>query len=468
MFAPITKASIKAKSAQLLPEIFRRAFRTATSGKPGAVHLSIPEDVFQQQVDPASVSLHAEPACMAYPAYPACASRDDLERLSALLAGARRPLIVAGGGVARANAGTALQAIAERFAIPVVTTITGQTSLPDRHALALGNIGDNGFHPHANRAMQEADTLLYAGCRIGSTATIGWSFPEGQDRRALAQIDIDPQILGNAYPNRLAIAGDAASVLGQLLDLPAPSECGIDPDWVPTLNRWRERFWEADARDLERLAAEQGVDWLHPRLVVDALERRLDEPAVIIADPGTPTPYLCRYFRRRDRSTELIFQRAFGSLGYALPAVVGAWHADPGRRPIAMFGDGSLGMAIGELETISRLGIPALLLNFNNSSFGYIKALQRSYGYPRPMSVDFMPVDYAAAARAFHFQTWTAQRPDELGPVLAEALACRGPAFVDLIVPNPAEETPAMYKWMQRKGLEPLEVAGAPLLMAHQ
>ncbi len=465
MFEPVCKASFKIKSADKIPESMRRAFRIATSGKPGAVHISVPDDIFRQDVDAGSISLHAEAQCRRYPAFPACASVEDVAALHALLAGAKRALIVAGGGAVRARAHDEIQRLAERFGIPVVTTITGQDAMPDRHPLALGNIGDNGFHPHANRAMEESDTLLYVGCRIGSTMTLGWTFPAGQERRTLAQIDIDPTVLGNNYVNALSIAGDARAILRQLNALPPPESPALDPGWVPALNQWRERFWRTTADELDELRGRESAKPVPAQLVIESVRRRLRGRFTIISDPGTPTPYLCRLLRRENRDTQLVFQRAFGALGYAIPAVVGAWYADREARPIGMFGDGSLGMSVGDLETIARLRIPAILINFNNACFGYIKALQRSQGFDNAMSVNFSQQDCAMLARSYGIHGIRVERVGELDAALDEAFAHQGPVFLDILVRSVADEIPPMFKWLERSGVDPLSVGGSSLTL---
>jgi acetolactate synthase-1/2/3 large subunit len=465
VFEPVTKASIQVKSAHLIPEIVRRAFRIATSGCPGAVHIAVPEDIYHQEVDARTISFHVERECTRFPAFPAKARSGDVEALAALVGQAARPLLVAGGGVNRSGAAPALASIARRCSIPVVTTITGQNVMPDSDELAIGVIGDNGFHPHALRALEEADLVIYVGCRLGSTMTIGWSFPSPRADRKCVQIDIDPEVLGNGAEYALGIVGDAREVLEAFNQLPLPVPARRDPQWIATLNSWRRRFWDVTRAELETLAADAALTPLPPQLVIDALARRLVEPHYVISDPGTPTPYLCRLLRLDDGRSRLIFQRALGALGYAIPAVVGAWHADPSLRPIGLFGDGSLGMSVGELETISRLGIPAILVNFNNSSFGYIAALQRSQKHPRGMSVDFSPQDCAALARAYGIHAIRVERFRDLEAALDEAFAHSGPIFLDVVVRSVAEETPPMYTWLRRHGIDPLQVGGQNLVM---
>ena len=217
LFEPITKLSVQIKSAEKLPEIIRRAFRVACSGTPGAVHLQIPEDILKTEVDPETISLHCEGECRTFPAFTMGPHPEKLQALLELLDKSEKPLIVAGGGVNRSGADAVLTEFAERMNAPVVNTITGQGCIPDDHRLGIGVIGDNGFHPHANRALEEADFVLFVGSKMGSVVTVGWTFPKSTLNKRVAQIDIDPECLANNYENLVSIAGDAKLVMCQLL-----------------------------------------------------------------------------------------------------------------------------------------------------------------------------------------------------------------------------------------------------------
>jgi acetolactate synthase I/II/III large subunit len=459
LMEPVTKASWQIKRAVKIPEVVRRAFRVATSGRPGAVNLVIPEDVMHEEIDPSQVSLHAEAACKTFPAYRAAATPEDVLTLQDLIARASRPLLVAGGGVNRSLAGPALTELAQRLRVPVVTTITGQNSIPDNHELAIGIVGDNGFHPHANRAMEEADLLVYIGCRIGSVLTVGGTFPAPRPDRRCVQIDICPENMGNNSSNVLSIHGDARAVLRQLNALSPLASLKTDPKWLSTLNTWRRQFWE-DAT-VQRKRAGNGT--LRPQVVIEALNRRLKQPAYLFADPGTSTAYLNRFLRLDDPESRVFIPRAYGGLGYALPAVVASWCARPEVRPIALFGDGSFLMSVGELETIVRLNVPAILLNFNNSSFGWIKALQKSRGHRDGLSVDFGAQDASAIAQAFGLRARRVTSEPDLDAALDAAFAHRGPVFLDIVVESVASVVPPVYKWLRLAGIDPLAVGGREL-----
>ncbi|SIT15914.1 thiamine pyrophosphate-binding protein [Insolitispirillum peregrinum] len=460
LFEPVTKLSVQVKTPEKLPEIIRRAFRAACSGKPGAVHLQIPEDMLLADVDPARVSLHVEEECRTFPAYPTLPAPEKLDSLLALLTSCERPLIVSGGGVNRSCAGPEVQALAERLNIPVCTTMTGQGTMPDDHRLAVGVIGDNGFHPHANWALEHADFVLFIGSRVGSVVTIGWTFPKITLNKRVAQIDIDPEIMANNYENVLSVQGDARLVVQRLVAM-ADAAGGSDPartqGWVDELNALRATFWDnaetllsSDARPLR---PERAV-----RCFNEALEAS-GQAAHIYSDAGTPTPHMTRFLRLKDRTTRFAIPRAFGGLGSALPATVGAWFADQSRRPIGMFGDGSFGMTVGEMETLVRLNVPAILLLFNNGTFGWIKGLHRLRGHNQCFSVDFTPPRGQAIAEAFDLKAWTATSAAELDAALAEAFAYTGgPCLIDIHVESIADRVPPVYSWLTKRGRDPLSV----------
>lgn len=452
LFEPVTKASIQVKSPGKIPEIVRRAFRIATTGKPGAVHVVIPEDMLQAEIDPESVSLHIEEECRTFPAIRSVASSARLGELIKLISEAERPLIVAGGGVNRSRARAELLEFVERTQVPLVTTITGQGAVQPDHPLQIGVIGDNGFHPHANKALEESDLTVYFGSKVGSVVSIGWTFPSERPDRKIIQVDVDPEVLANNTRNSLSIAGDVKAVLGELLTL-IPDSIGDFSGWVAEVNGWRKTFWE----NAEPLLNERTKP-VRPEPVVRAFNSRITKAVNVLADAGTPTPYMTRFLRLPDAESNFIIPRAYGGLGYAIPAVVGAWLAEPDKRPIGLFGDGSFGMAAGELETLVRLRCPALLLNFNNACFGWIKGLQRLDGYASDncYSVDFQPTRANKVAEAFGLKAWHVTDTDELETALDEAFAHDGPCFVDIFVESLADRVPPVYSWLVRRGEDPL------------
>ena len=460
LFKPVTKASIMLKSAAKIPETIRNAFRIATTGRAGAVHIAIPDNLYTERVRLDQVSLHIDTACRAAPAHPCGPTGENLQRVRDALARARRPLVVAGGGVNRSNARAALTEFAELYGVPVVTSMTGQQSISDTHDLSIGIIGDNGFHPHANRALEESDLLIYVGCRMGSVVTIGWSFPAPDPARQIVHVDVDPQVLGRNTTGAINIVSDAGEFFRQLTFLGRPVSSKADPAWPSLLNRWRRRFWDHANSGVTQARPAGG---LNPQSVIQALDRRIGEPQLVFVDPGTPTPYACRYLRLSHDASRVVMNRSYGGLGYAIPGVVAGWYADRGNRPIGLFGDGSLGMSAGDLETVVRLGIPAILLHFNNSTFGWIDAHTTVVRGLQAEPLQFDRSDCVAMAASYGLLGIAVHVPQDLDPALDKAFAHHGPVFIDIRVRTCAEEIPPVYTWIERKGLDPLAVGGSRL-----
>ncbi len=445
LYESITKWSSVVKDVHKIPEVIRRAFRIATTGRPGAVHLAFPTEVLYSEFFKESKILYADENCCTYPAFRTRGARVELETLVSHMTGAKKLVIIVGGGTNHSQAGEAIQSVAEWMAAPVVSTISGQGIMPDDHPLALGVIGDNGFHPHAHRAIEEADVLLYIGCKMGSVSTINWSMPSERPDRKILQIDLNPEMLGNNFQNTQSVTGDARLVVEDLLTLLKGKTAHKEAsDWVNDLNAQRQAFWQ----DAEK-GFQTHTTPLKPQRIIAELNRHLDDSAIVISDAGTPTPYITRYLKLAAKDSRFIIPRAYGGLGYAIPAVVGAHFARPDAKLVGLFGDGSLGMSAGELETISRLNIPAVLIHFNNSAFGWIKALQKLHCNEKYFSVDFNANDPAKVAEGFGLKALSIETAEELDQGLEIAFKSNAPIFLDVKSEPESDDIPPVYSWMQ-------------------
>jgi len=445
LFESITKWASVVKGANKIPECLRRAFRIATTGRPGAVHLAIPQEALNGELAEEGKDIYADPNCCTYPAYRTRGARVELEKLVSHLLDAKNLVIIVGGGANHSQAGDAVQSVAEWMSAPVVSTISGQGIMPDDHPLAIGVIGDNGFHPHAHRAIEEADTLLYIGCKMGSVSTISWSMPSAKPDRKILQIDLNPEMLSNNFENTLSVAGDARLVVEDLSILlkGATTQKPIS-EWVEALHEQRQIF-------SKEAKVEPGLEAtpLKPHRIISELNRHLDESTIVISDAGTPTPYITRYLKLAGKQSRFIIPRAYGGLGYAIPAVVGAHYARPNAKLVGLFGDGSLGMSAGELETLSRLNIPAVLIHFNNSTFGWIKALQKLHCDKKYFSVDFNANDPAMVAQGFGLKTISVETASELTDGLEAAFSSKGPVFVDIKSEPESDDIPPVFSWIK-------------------
>ncbi len=445
LFESITKWATVVKGVDKIPEVLARAFRIATTGRPGAVHIAFPKEALHGDFSQSTNRLYADENCCVYPAYRTRGARAELEKLVSHMVEAKKIVIIVGGGANHSQAGQAIQSMAEWMSAPVVSTISGQGIMPDDHPLAMGVIGDNGFHPHAHRSIKEADTLLYIGCKMGSVSTINWSMPsQGSDQKIL-QIDVNPEMLGNNFQNTLSVAGDAKLVVEDLVILLKEKIAHRKTsDWVDGLNRQRQIFWKEAEKEF-RLDTRP----LKPQRIIAELNRHLDESTIVISDAGTPTPYITRYLKLAAKDSRFIIPRAYGGLGYAIPAVVGAHYARPDAKLVGLFGDGSLGMSAGELETISRLNIPVVLIHFNNSTFGWIKALQKLHCNEKYFSVDFNANDPATIARGFGLKALSIETAEELDAGLTIAFKSKAPVFLDIKSEPESDDIPPVYSWIQ-------------------
>lgn len=443
LFETVTKWSYLVKHVSKIPETIRRAFRIATTGRPGAVHIALPMEA-QQDVFPGGPNdLYIEEECTTYPAYRTRGARVVLENLSKILIQAKKPVIIAGGGANHSQAGPAILALAEWLSAPVVTTISGQGIVPDHHPLAMGVTGDNGFHPHAHKSIDEGDVLLYVGCKMGSVSTINWTVPSVSSDKQIIQIDLNPEFLGNNYRNTLSVAGDAKLIIEDVLVLIRGKIAQKQThEWLDHLNNARHAFWESNTS-----AFESDDIPIKPQRVIASLNRHLTSNAVVIADAGTPTPYITRFLKLGGDGSRFLIPRAYGGLGYAIPAIVGAHFARPEARLVGLFGDGSLGMSAGELETLTRLNIPAVMIHFNNGTFGWIKALQKLHCQEKYFSVDFQTGDMSALALVFGIKGYHVKTPGDLDDALDDAFKHKGPVFIDIVSVSEVVELPPVFSW---------------------
>lgn len=441
LFTPVTTRTFAPTASAQLAPMTTDAFREATSGSLGACHVGLPLDVLAGETDGREIP--ADVGGDGYPSSRLAPQPDDVRRAADLLERSRRPLIVAGAGVLRAGAWDEVAALARALGAPVATSICGKGSIAETDPLALGVIGSNGGLPYRHDLVRTADLVFYIGSGTGSVTTEKWTLPDRQT--TIVQLDTNAAVIGRGYRVAAGLHGDAMLGLRALIDALADrgaAERGdrIDPAQIEIarlahMERVRPLF-ESDARPIR------------PERLLAALFATLPDDAVIVADPGTPCPYLSAYWRMPRAGRWFATPRAFGALGYALPAVIGARFAKPDAgRVVGMMGDGSFGISAGELETLVRLGLPVTLIVCNNASFGWIKAGQKSRRSPY-FSVDFLQSDHAAIARAYGMPARRVEDPRELDEAMGEALRSPGPFLLD-VVTQPLEDANApVSKWI--------------------
>ncbi|MEL6962373.1 MAG: thiamine pyrophosphate-binding protein [Pseudomonadota bacterium] len=442
LFRPLTKWNDVVLQAEQIPTTFRQAFRAMTTGRPGSAHIGLPFDVQRQPVDEAV--LHADSRHQAYPAEPVGPDPDALETFVDALLRAANPVIICGGGPVIAGAWDELQRLAERLMIPVATSISGKGAIAETHPLSIGVVGSNGGVPETRAIIEAADRIVFIGCRAGSVTTERWRYPD-PDRQRILHIDVDPEVIGANYETEAALVGDAR------LTLAAINACLDKKKYeAPTRALDREKIAEmraAKRRIFQKLAMSDETP-MRPERVIATLTKYLPDNAVVVADPGTPCPYLSAYLQLQRPGRSFISNRAHGALGYSLPAVVGAKIGRPEAKCVAVMGDGSFGFACGEMETIQRLGLPVTLIVINNAAFGWIKAGQRSGFDQRYFSVDFSPGRHAQIARAFGIEAFEVDHPSAIDLAMQKALDADHPTLLDITCQPLHEANAPVSEWI--------------------
>jgi acetolactate synthase I/II/III large subunit len=436
LFRPVTKTSVQVPDARRLPDLVASAFATATAGQPGPVHLEVDghsgEGVEDGEVD-AEVPA---PDPVAVPRLRASAPAKAVADAARLLQTASRPVIVAGGGVRWSGAGAELRALAEAQQIPVATSLNAKDVLPGDHPL---NVGVPGLYSRAsaNHVLLEADLVLYAGSRAGSQVTLNWQVPPPSTR--VIQLDIDPAEIGRHYPDTLALLADAKLGLAALLAAAGP-EVGAAVSAAVSADR---TAWAQRARDLVRNWRDHAAELMasdqtpvRPERLAAELTAHLPDDALLVSDTGHSGMWTGGFVDLTSPGQGYI--RAAGSLGWGLPAALGAQLAQPQRSVVLFTGDGGLWYHIAELETAARWQIPAVIVVNNNRSLNQeINVYTSAYGgslHGRHGELwHFRDTDFGKVAESMGVLGLTVTKASAFESALDEALASRGPALINVV-----------------------------------
>jgi acetolactate synthase I/II/III large subunit len=437
---PAVKEVIRIEAVKRVPELLRRAFAVATSGRPGPVVLDVPEDICHGDYVFDAADFWIDPATLQAQARRTRPDPTDLERAAAIIAKAQRPLLLAGGGIHVSQAYEALQAFAEGHAIPVAHTMSGKGAIACTHPLSAGLFGR--YSRIANELIASSDALIVVGCKLGEIATRRFQLiPSGTP---LIHIDILPEELGRTTRADVALAADARLALDDLaaaLGDGAAARSRRKPyvDEVPA----RMAKWRAGAAD--RLKSKEKP--INVGRLIDELNAVMPDDAILVADGGFAGHWGGLLFDTKKAGRHFIADRGLASIGYGVPGSMGAQIAAGSRRVVGLTGDGGFNMTIGELETARRAGTPFVLCVFNNAASGYVKALQHSmFGKGNYQSSDLVEMDYAAIARAMGCRGIRVEDPDQIGAALREGLAnTASPTVLDVVVTrDPARMLPGV------------------------
>ncbi len=424
-FASVTKFDSQVTSASELPFFLRQAFREATAGTPGPTHLDLDGiDGTVVATDEADLEVIVEESFTRLPPFrpePELALvREALE----LLAAAERPVIVAGGGVTTSQAEEELVALAEKLSIPVATAMNAKTAIPADHPLAVGVPG-NYSRACTNKIVCEADLVFFIGSHTGGQLTHDWRIPSAG--ATVIQVDINPVELGRSYPIRLGMQGDARATLRKMLENCETTEPRTA--WIDRVHHlieeWREEV--APLVNSEELP-------MRPERLCKELSETLPADAVLVSDTGHAGIWTGTMLDLKHPGQSYI--RCAGSLGWGIPAAIGAKCA-VGDRPVICFtGDGGVYYHLTELDTALRYGINTVTVINNNSSLNQEQiGVERTYGAREPGSDELWmlsDVDFDKVAESMGCFGIQVTRPAEFAGALEQALSCGKPAVIDV------------------------------------
>jgi acetolactate synthase-1/2/3 large subunit len=433
IFAPVTKWSVRVDRPDLVLDALHQGFATARSGKPGPVLVELPRDVLDAHVE-------ATPYAPSGPRPRPAADPVLVADAAAALAGAERPVVVAGGGAVAADASPELRELAELLAAPVLTSLAGRGSIPDDHPLSLGGLGAHRTRV-SKRLLAEADVVLGLGCRFEEMET-NWSegsvpTPDG----CYVQVDVDPVEIGRSVPARIGLVGDVRVVLGQLLEALRERGARLEPGaWAdePRVLQARAELAAVEAEAAELAACEDRP--IHPLRVLRAIRDAFPRETTVAIDVGClaqhmagATPYFEVYEPR-----SLIVPSSFYGMGFAAAALPAARLVHPDRPAVGFVGDGSFQMILNVLPVAAeyRLGVTWCVLN--DGALGSIRDIQQYRFGERYLGTEFgVQPDLAQIAEACGCRGERVEDPDEVGGAAARALDANRagvPAVLDVAV----------------------------------
>lgn len=450
LFRPLVKWLARLERADRTPDLLRSALREAVVGCPGPTYLGVPNDVMLLPAGVPEEARWVDQATVAFPAHRPAADPTDIERVASLLRLATRPIILAGGGTVLSEAYDGIAALAEELGIPVVTTASGKGAIAETHELAIGVAGRYS-RTVANRLLREADAVLAIGTRLNDmTTNRGRAInPDA----AVAQVDVDPTTVGLNWRLDAAAIGDAAAVLRQIHDAITDDCDRLRRSWedwrmrcVAARDEWLSRREVFEAAALQRTP-------VSPVSVVGALRRVLAPTDVVVADTGYMAAWTSALYDVPKAGRGHL--RTAGSLGWALPASLGAQIAvGDARRVACVIGDGGLGYHLADIETAVRLRLPVVFAVLNNGTLAFeYQVQQKLMGTHLTDVTEFADVDYAGAARALGAQGERVDNPAEVEPALRRALASGEPTLLDIRTDRDAQAPVTNFEGLEERPL---------------
>jgi acetolactate synthase I/II/III large subunit len=421
----ITKSTLDVPTSGALPQMVRSAFRIATSGRPGPVAVVIPHDVLDADWPGDAADVEVDDRYARAPAFRPVASPDSVAAAANLLKKARRPVLVAGGGVHASRATDQLTALAERLDAVVVTSLSGKGAVAETAAFSAGVLNPLGTTDSLD-LIRRADVVFWCGSKLGQNTTHNWTLPLAE--QATIHLDADGTELGRTFRPTVALNGDVRSTLQALLAILGEEH---HPDW----RRETAKVKALAARERAKFESSDEVPILPPR-VMRELAARLGPEDVVISDASFSAGWIASHIPARQPGRGFLFARGQGGLGYAVPAAIGAAAATPNGRVITVSGDGGFSYAIGELATHAQQGLRTINVVLNNGTLAWLAIWQRLFFDGLRESVDLegegVSPNFATVAEGLGCEGIRVERPNEIAEALDAAFAATRPVVVDV------------------------------------
>ena len=436
LFAHITKWRARCSDVAQLPWCVRRAFNAATTGRPGPVLLVITTGVCKAEID---VEISAEKECGQFPAYRVTPNLEKANEMALLLMKAKKPAIIAGGGVGLSQASDELVELAELIGSPVASTVMAKGQMPETHPLSVGLVA---FGVKAFRKfVTEADLVLLVGTRSGweDTMVVPLGVPEKNQK--IIHIDVDPENIGRNYPNTLGMTSDAKLGLQAILKMLRAKLAKRPLNEFPVVAEiesiWREHR--------ELLAAAETKAWNNMPIsklrLMKEVRDVLAKDAVIQLAGGNlvSAQYIDLPFY--PTTTNMYKGMASGTITTGFAQIIGGAFAAPDRDAVFFSGDGSLGYSVSDLETLARYNLRnASLIIANDSAYGSVKVAQQ-FMFKRTISADFLPINYAKVAESYNCHGIRVEEPNQIKDALRVAFSREKPTLVDVVTADPVTDT---------------------------
>ncbi len=411
---PITKHNYLVTDAAELPAIMKEAFYLAGTGRPGPVLIDLPRDVQQEQEEfnyPKKVDLpQYKPTLQGHPA--------QIKKAAKLISESQRPLIIAGRGIIISKAYAELKELVEKAQIPMVTTLLGTSCFPESHALSYGMLGMHGM-AYANMAVNASDLIIAIGMRFDdrATADVHAFAPHAH----IIHIDIDPAEIGKNVRVDVPIVGDVKLVLTELNKLLDKTEHG---DWVRKLDEWRHDHPSLIIRDCESIL---------PQYVVRQIYEATKGEAIVVTGVGQHQMWAAQHYWY-DKPNTFISSGGLGTMGFGLPASIGAKVGCPDSTVWCIDGDGSFQMTIQELATIAQEQVGVKIAILRNTYLGMVRQWQEMFYGKRYVATPLSSPDFVKIAEAYGLPAMRVTHPEEVAPAIEKAMATPGAFLIDFIV----------------------------------